>query len=134
VLPLTVDVVRICLHILGACVWVGGQLTLVGLVPTLRAVHPDAPRVAARRFNRIAWSAYGVLVVTGIWNLAEVHLSAATTDYQVTLLVKLGVVAVSGVAAAVHARATSRVALAVGGAVGLLAALGAVLLGVMLRG
>jgi putative copper export protein len=134
VLPLTVDVVRLWLHILGACVWVGGQLTLLGLVPTLRSVHPDAPRIAARRFNRIAWAAYGVLIVTGVWNLAEVHLSDATTEYQVTVLAKLAVVAVSGVAAAIHARATSRAALAVGGAVGLLSALGAVLLGVMLRG
>jgi hypothetical protein len=25
---------------------------------------------AARRFNQVAWTAFGVLIVTGIWNVA----------------------------------------------------------------
>ncbi len=37
-LPLTLDTVRLSLHVLAATVWVGGQLTLVGLLPGLRAL------------------------------------------------------------------------------------------------
>jgi putative copper export protein len=134
VLPLTTETIRISLHILGACVWVGGQITLVGLVPVLRGVDPQAPRLAAARFSRIAWAAFALLVVTGIWNLFEVQLGDASPAYQVTVFVKLLVVAVSGVAAAVHARATSKAGLAIGGAVSLIAAIMAVVLGVLLRG
>ena len=64
-LPLTADALRTFLHVLAATVWVGGQLTLAGLVPTLKGLGPDAPRAVARQFNRIAWPAFGVLVVTG---------------------------------------------------------------------
>jgi putative copper export protein len=57
VLPVHIATVRLFLHVLAATVWVGGQLTLAGLVPGLRALSPDAPRVVARRFNQIAWPA-----------------------------------------------------------------------------
>jgi putative copper export protein len=64
--------VRLFLHVLAATVWVGGQLTLAALVPVLRRQGPDAPRVAARRFSLVAWPAYGVLLITGVWNIAAV--------------------------------------------------------------
>jgi putative copper export protein len=133
VLPFTVNTLRLYLHVLAATIWVGGQLTLAGLVPGLRALSPDAPRAVARRFNRIAWPAFAVLVATGIWNLVEVDITDTSTEYQVTVGVKLLVVAVSGVSAAAHARATSRTALAVGGALAGVSALAALLLGVQLR-
>jgi putative copper export protein len=133
-LPLTVTDVRLFLHILAASVWVGGQITLAGLVPGLRTVSPDAPRLVARRFNRIAWTAFVVVVATGLWNLAEVDLTDRGTTYQVTLLVKLTMVALTGVAAAVHAGARSKAALAAWAAVGLVAGLAAMLLGVQLHG
>lgn len=69
VLPVSWNTIRVFLHVLAATLWVGGQLTLAGLVPGLRAAAPDAPRAAARRFNQIAWPAFGVLVATGIWNV-----------------------------------------------------------------
>ena len=74
---LTIDwsTVRLFVHVLAATIWVGGQLILASLVPALRAVGHDAPRLAARRFNRIAWPTYAVLLLTGIWNaVAERHL------------------------------------------------------------
>jgi putative copper export protein len=133
VLSPSLDTVRLFVHVLAATVWVGGQLTLAGLVPGLRAIDAAAPRTVARRFSRIAWPAFAVVVVTGVWNLFEVDLVDAPTDYQVTVFVKLLVVAASGASAAYHQAATSKVGLAVGGAVAGLSALGALFLGVLLR-
>jgi hypothetical protein len=45
-----------------------GQLTLAALVPALRRADATVPRVAARRFNQVAWPAFAVLIATGIWN------------------------------------------------------------------
>jgi len=132
--PLNLDVIRLYLHVLAATVWVGGQITLAGLVPVLRDLGPDAPKRAARAFNRIAWSAFAVLVVTGVWNVAVIKPGSRSTEYQVVLMVKLLVVAVSGISAAVHAGAKTKVALAVGGALTLLSALVALFLGVWLAG
>ena len=131
-LPITLDTVRLFLHVLAATIWVGGQLTLAGLLPGLRALGPDAPRTIARRFNRIAWPAYGVLVATGVWNLFEVSFGDRDTDWQVTLFVKLVVVALSGVAAVTHSMSASKAVLAIGGAVAGLSSLAALFLGVQL--
>jgi putative copper export protein len=134
VLSPSLATVRLFLHVLAACVWVGGQIVLAGLVPSLRAAGPDAPRAAARRFNRLAWPAFAVLVVTGVWNLLDVDVADRSSAYHVTLGVKLLVVALSGVSAALQAGARSRIALAAWGAVSGLSALGALWLGVQLRG
>lgn len=131
-LPLTLDTVRLALHVLAATVWVGGQITLAGLVPGLRALDPDAPRAVARRFNRIAWPAYGVLVATGIWNLVESSFGDRSSAWQVTLFVKLLVVGLAGVAALAHSAASSKAVLAAGGALAGLSSLVAVVLGVQL--
>jgi putative copper export protein len=133
VLPVTWTTIRLFLHVLAATVWVGGQLTLAGLVPGLRRLAPDAPRAVARRFNSIAWPAFGVLVVTGIWNIVAVHPHWGTS-YMTTLIVKIAVVAVSGITAFAHANARSRRSLAIFGAVSGLSAIGAVFLGVLLAG
>lgn len=131
-LPVTTDTVRLFLHVLAATVWVGGQLTLAGLVPGLRALDPDAPRAAARRFNRIAWPAFALLIVTGVWNVFESSVGDRDTDWQITLLVKLVVVALSGLSAAAHSVTSSRLMLAVGGAVAGVSSLAALFLGVQL--
>ncbi len=133
-LPLTIDTVRLSLHVLAATVWVGGQVTLAGLVPGLRALGDDVPRTVARRYNRIAWPAYAVLVATGIWNLLELPVGDFDIEWQVTLMVKITVVALAGVSAAIHAGARSKTLLAVFGAVGGLASIAAVVLGIMLHG
>jgi putative copper export protein len=130
-LPVSWDTIRVFLHVLGATVWVGGQLTLAGLVPGLRNLSADAPRAVARRFNEIAWPAYGVLVATGIWNVLAVD-PDWSSPYGTTLIAKLGVVSASGASALVHARARSRAGLAVFGALSGVTALAAVFLGVML--
>ena len=132
-LSVHVATIRLFLHVLAATVWVGGQLTLAGLVPGLRALGPDAPRKVARQFNRIAWPAFAVLVITGVWNIAAVH-PTWTAAYGVTLMVKLTVVAVSGVTAWFHSVSRSKLGLAVFGALAGLSALAALFLGVLLAG
>jgi len=136
VLPVSWDTVRLFLHVLAATVWVGGQLTLAFLVPPLRRLGAELPRAAARAFNRVAWPAFAVLLLTGGWNVVAVRGQLHGTDnhgaYQVTLWVKLVVVAVSGVTAWLHARAKSPAGLAVFGALTGLSALAALFLGIML--
>ena len=131
-LPIEVETVRLFLHVLAATVWVGGQLVLAALVPALRGAGAEVPRLAARAYNRVAWPAFGVLVLTGIWNVvAESDDSAA---YQHTLMVKYTLVLLSGVTALLHARATSRRGMAVFGALTGLTALGALFVGIVLAG
>ena len=132
-LPVGWTTIRLFLHVLAATVWVGGQLTLAGLVPGLRSLSSDAPRIVARRFNAMAWAAFAVLVATGIWNILAIRPNWSSS-YGTTLIVKLVVVAVSGIAAALHARARSSAGLAAFGALSGLSALGALFLGVLLPG
>jgi putative copper export protein len=135
VLPVSWDTVRLFLHVLAATIWVGGQLTLAALVPVLRRFGADVPGAAARRFNQVAWTAFGVLVVTGIWNIVAVRSQISHSDsYRTTLVVKLAVVVVSGVAAALHIRSRTARSRAVFGALTGLSALAALFLGVLLAG
>jgi putative copper export protein len=126
------ETVRLFLHVLAATIWVGGQLVLAALVPALRRTAPEVPRVAARAFGRVAWPAFGVLVATGVWNIAAE--GDRGSAYRTTLTVKLVVVAASGVTAFLHARATTRRGMAVFGALTGVTALGALLLGIVLAG
>jgi putative copper export protein len=131
-LPVGLETVRLFLHVLAATVWVGGQLVLAALVPALRGAGAEVPRVAARAFDRVAWPAFAVLILTGIWNVvAEGDRGLA---YRTTLMIKLTVVAASGVTAFLHARATTRRGMAVFGALTGLTALLALLLGIVLAG
>lgn len=130
-LPITVDGVRLFLHVLAATVWVGGQITLGALVPVLRRAGADVPRLAARTFGRIAWTAFALLVLTGIWNVAAAGDTNAN-GYQVTLGFKLGAVLLSGIAAYAHQRAKSRAVLALGGALAAAFSVVALFLGVVL--
>lgn len=125
--------IRLFFHVLAATVWVGGQIALAGVVPALRRQGLDmAPRIAARAFAKVAWPALGVLLITGLWNLAEIDVTDRSTEYHVTLFVKLLLVAVSGAGAAVHSAGRSKLALAAGGALGLVGALGAFFCGYLM--
>ena len=156
-LPVTAATVRLFLHVLAATVWVGGQLTLGAIIPALRPAaddpDPEAARIrirtVARRFQVVAWIAFAVLLVTGVWNLLALHVGDQSTEWLATLMAHLGCGAVSGIAAAVHilvaaprvraARddATRRKAAAFSGAcegVSVLFAVAALFLGVLLHG
>lgn len=130
-LEVTWSTVRVFLHVAAATIWVGGQLTLAGLVPGLRALGSEIPRTVARRFNRIAWPAYGVLLATGLWNIVELD-PRWDSDYGRTVMVKIAVVALSGATALAHARARSRRGLAIYGAASGVTALAALFFGVQL--
>ena len=57
---------RLFLHVLSASVWVGGQIALAGVVPTVRKLSPEATKAVARAFARTAWPAFAVAVLTGL--------------------------------------------------------------------
>jgi putative copper export protein len=133
VIALSWDSTRLFLHVLGATIWVGGQLVLAALVPALRRLGPDVPGAAARAYNRVAWPAFGLLLLTGAWNVAAEH-DEVVGAYRTTLVVKLVVVALSGLTAWLHIRATTTRERAVFGALTGITALGALLLGVLLAG
>ncbi|MEU8804003.1 hypothetical protein [Spirillospora sp. NPDC048819] len=127
-LEVTTADVRLFLHVLAATIWVGGQITLGALVPALRGFE-GVTKVAARRYNMVAWPAFAVLVLTGAWNITAGDMGDAA---QRTLEVKLVFVLLSGVAAFLHTRARSKAGLAVWGALGAVGALAALFFGVQL--
>ena len=129
-----VDGFRLILHVLAATVWVGGQFTVAGLLPTIRTLGPDAPKAVARALARLLWPAYAVLVLTGFWNIQAVQASHAGTAWTTVLWIKIGVVALAGVAVFLHQRSTSRAGLAAWGAIGAVASVAALCLGVFLAG
>jgi hypothetical protein len=118
---------------LAATVWVGGQFTVAGLLPTIRTFGEDAPKQVARVLARLLWPAYALLVVTGFWNIGSLTVSQASTARKTVLIVKIGVVALAG-PVYLHQRATTRRAIAVWGALGALASVAALCLGVFLAG
>ncbi|MFN8051096.1 MAG: hypothetical protein U0Q22_06665 [Acidimicrobiales bacterium] len=121
------DNFRLFLHVLSASVWVGGQIVLGGLVPTLRKISPDAPKLVAQAFNRIAWPAFGIAVLTGIWNMLVVD------DLDQGLFgLKFLLVVISGAGAGIHIIGKSKPALAIGGALASLGAIGAMFVGIAL--
>ena len=129
-LPTDLETVRLFLHVLAATVWVGGQITLAALVPALRGAGREVPRAAARAFNRVAWPAFGVLLVTGVWNVLAKE--GDDPAYERTLMIKYTLVLVSGVTAVLHARARSRGATAAFGALTGLSAIATLFVGILL--
>lgn len=134
VLSSGLDGFRLIIHVLAATIWVGGQITVAGLLPTIRTLGDGATKAVARSLGRLLWPAYGVLLVTGFWNIGAVDAKHASTAWNAVLGIKITVVLIAGVAVYLHQRSTSKVGLAVWGAVGALASVGALCLGVFLAG
>ncbi len=127
-------IVRLSLHVLAATIWVGGQFTLAGLVPVLRSAGEGVAPAAGRRFSQLAWPAYGVLLATGLWNIAAVGAGSQSTAWQIVLGVKIAVFLLSGLSAWMHQRATRPRDLAIWGALTGITAPAALVLGVALAG
>ncbi len=128
----TLDSLRIFLHLLAAAVWVGGQIVLGGLVPKLRKSHPEALTTTAQAFARIAWPAFAVLVITGFWNIFNTDITALDTSYQVTLGIKIILVAIGAIATVAHSASPDKRVKAIGGAIGLLSSLVIFYFGILL--
>jgi putative copper export protein len=127
------DGIRLSIHVLAATVWVGGQLTLAGLVPTARRLGEGAARTLARAFARIQWPAYALLAITGLWNISATH-AGQPRAWQAVLGVKIAVVLLAGLAALLHSRAETTSGLAFWGALTALTSVAALVLGVFLAG
>mgnify|MGYP003309151200 CR=1 FL=1 len=78
---------RVVLHILGVCVWVGGQIVVGAIVPVLKRTNPEAVTNVARAFGRIGWPFFGLAVFTGIWNM--VSLPGTTASWNALLGMKM---------------------------------------------
>jgi putative copper export protein len=118
------------LHIVAASVWVGGQIVVAGLVPTVRGFGEDAPKALAAAFNRVAWPAFGLAVLTGLVNVLLMGMDELAHPL---IEIKVMLVLFSAVGAVVHQTANGNKArLAGGGAVALLFGLGAMYAGVLL--
>ena len=118
------------LHIVAASVWVGGQIVVAGLVPTVRGFGEDAPKALAQAFNKVAWPAFGLAVLTGLGN---VLLMGMDEIKHPLIEIKVMLVLFSAVGAVVHQTANGNKArLAAGGALALLFGLGAMYAGVLL--
>ena len=129
----TADTFRLFLHVIAASIWVGGQFVVAGIVPGMRRSHPEALKTLAQGFGRVAWPAFGVVVITGMWSLMDIEIQNTSSAYQSTVLLKIGFAVVAGIAAAIHAGGKSKVALAVGGALGAVCSVAALFLGILLR-
>ncbi|HXY27120.1 MAG TPA: hypothetical protein VEH82_02470 [Acidimicrobiales bacterium] len=128
----TVDAIRLSLHVLAATVWVGGQIVMLGLLGPVRQIGGDAPKALARAFAQMAWPAYAVLVVTGFWNITAVGYASQDTAWKAVLVAKIVVVALAGVGAYLHQRATTKAQLALWGSVAGTASVVALVMGVLL--
>lgn len=126
----SIDTIRVFLHILGVTVWVGGQVVMLALLPVLRAAGVEGlPAKAAQAFQRVAWPAFGLAFVTGIWNILEVDMGNATTTYSMVFGIKFLLVVISGMAAWIHAKSTKPAIKGAMGGIAFLSAVVAMLLG-----
>src|SRR4029078_11611758 len=113
------------LHVLSACVWVGGTVALVFVgVPAIRRLEGEGPaggrgapwrrggRCAGRGRSargrggrRVGWRAMAVAILSGLW-LTErhggLHRAALDTDFDRTLILKSVLVALLAVGALLH--------------------------------
>jgi putative copper export protein len=111
----TLDGVLRFIHFIAAAVWVGGLLTLGALVPIVRrnGGSTDLLRAMARQFGRVSWTAMGVAVVTGVWQVQRLGIDWGASE----LSLKLGLVVIVIALAAVHQFTARRTSPALRGAI-----------------
>jgi copper transport protein len=87
------------LHLLAACLWVGGLISLAtGILPLVRDRDMEAGKILRagwQPFSLIAASSVGILVATGLYNTARQVASPdalLTTLYGQSLMLKIGLV------------------------------------------
>lgn len=126
-----IDSFRIFLHVLAAAVWVGGQIVVAGVVPGLRKTSgTEGTKSLANGFARVAWPAYVLALLTGMWSLLD--RGESSTEYSVTFGVKFLFYVAAGGTAVAHARSSRRPVIAATGALGLAFSLTVLYLGTLL--
>ena len=130
----TSTIVRLSLHVLAACVWLGGQIVVAGLLPTIRGFGDDAPRKVAQAFGRLSWPAFWVLILTGFWNYAAVHGNTMSSAWNTAFAIKMLCVVIAGVGTFLHTKTSTPRSRGIYAGVGTLATLAAMVLGVALAG
>lgn len=128
----TLDSLRTMLHLIAVAVWVGGQIVLAGVVPALRQSSPSVLPIIARSFARIAWPAMVLIIFTGVWGLSDINAPERSTDYLATFGIKMILVGAAVVATIIHSAGQTKLAKALGGAVGLVASVVAMYLGTLM--
>lgn len=102
------------LHLLGVAIWIGGQVTVLLVMPVLRAhgVGDDVLGIIGRRFGAAAGLALAVVVATGF--AQAIHLGWGYPDREPELYrvitEKVSIVAVIVVLTAAHGLLGQRVA------------------------
>ncbi len=127
-------VVQLTLHVLAATIWVGGQLVVAGLLPTVRGLGDSAPRQVAKAFGRLSWPAYWLLIATGVWNYLAVDHKVATNGWNAVFGIKMILVVAAGLGAYLHTRASTPRGRGIYAGVGTLASIAALVMGVALAG
>lgn len=127
-------VTRLTLHVLAATVWVGGQLVVAGLLPTVRSLGADAPKKIAGAFGRLSWPAYWLLVATGIWNYAAMDHANASSGWSAAFGIKMACVVIAGLGAYMHTKASSAKARGIYAGLGTLGSILALILGIAIAG
>jgi len=129
----SMTVLRLSLHVLAATIWVGGQLVLGALVPTVRQLGEGAARTVAKAFGRLSWPAFWILIATGFWNYAAMT-SSQTSSWRLAFSIKMLFVIISGLGAFMHTRATSAARRGMYAGLSALGSIVALALGVALAG
>jgi succinate-acetate transporter protein len=73
-----------------------------------------------------------LIVFTGAWGLGTIDVTQQSSSYMVTFSLKMLMVGIAIIATVIHSAGTSKLAKALGGAVGLLASLLAAYAGILL--
>lgn len=126
------DDIRVMLHLLGVTIWLGGQILMLGLLPVLRGLGGNAPQKAAGAFGRVAWPAFALIIITGMWNVFAVDMANVSTGWSMVFGFKFLLVIVTGIAAWLHQRTDSPAIRGATGGIGFIAALAAFALGVLM--
>ena len=128
----TLDSLRVFLHLFAAGIWVGGQIVVAGVVPGLRKTSgSEGTKSLANGFARVAWPAFGIALVTGIWSILARD-GQASTAYNLTFGIKFLLYIAAGASAVAHAKSSKRPVIAVTGALGLIFSLTVMFLGTIL--
>ena len=92
--PTVVHVAIRWLHVAAMATALGGAITVLALATRPRADSASAVVAVATRYEWLFWAAAGILVMTGIGNLAAfgAALLGPSTEWGATLVLKLGLV------------------------------------------